>query len=186
MSLDQLNSRLEGHLRDLHLPTIRECYEGEAVRATQESFGYEQYLFELVQREIAERRERRIARFLRESRLPLEKNMSTLDMNRMPKKARLQVKALLDGGFLKRCENVLAFGNPGSGKTHLLCAIGQELIQQGHRVLFIQCSLLVQELLVAKRELRIASKLKRLGNYAAIIIDDIGYVQQSRGYPEFS
>jgi DNA replication protein DnaC len=86
----------------------------------------------------------------------------------------------MDGTFLDRKENVLAFGNPGSGKTHLLCAIGQELIRLGRRVLFTQCSLLVQELLIAKRDLRMARALKRLGRYDALIIDDIGYVQQDR------
>ena len=78
------------------------------------------------------------------------------------------------------CENVLAFGNPGSGKTHLLCAIGQELIRQGCQILFTLCFLLVQELLVAKRDLKLASKLKRLGRLSVLIIDNIGYVQQSR------
>jgi len=74
----------------------------------------------------------------------------------------------------------LAFGNPGSGKTHLLCAIGHELIEQGKRVLFIPCSQLVQELLIAKKELELTKKLKKLSKFDAVIIDDIGYVQQSR------
>ena len=75
---------------------------------------------------------------------------------------------------------MLAFGPPGSGKTHLLCALGQELIHQGRRVLFRPCSLLVQELLIAKRDLMLAKVLKRLSRYDVMIIDDIGYVQQSR------
>ena len=86
----------------------------------------------------------------------------------------------MEGCFLDRCENVLAFGNPGSGKTHLLAAIGHELIQQGRRVLFRPCSLLVQELLIAKRDLELPRFLNRLSKFEAIIIDDIGYVQQSR------
>ena len=87
---------------------------------------------------------------------------------------------LTDGSFLNRCENILAFGNPGSGKTHLLCAIGHELIEQGKRVLFISCNQLVQDLLIAKRELEITKVLKKLSRYDTVIIDDIGYVQQSR------
>jgi DNA replication protein DnaC len=87
---------------------------------------------------------------------------------------------LLEGSFVDRTENVLAFGNPGSGKTHLLCAIGQELIQQGRRVLFSPCALLVQLLLIAKRDLQLPYMLKRMGRYDVIIIDDIGYVQHSR------
>jgi len=180
MQNSELNGLLDSHLKELHLPSIRECYESEAVLAMQETTSYEQYLLELVRHEVEDRRERRIARLLRTSRLPLEKNLETFDTKRMPKKVQLQVKALLDGGFLDRCENVLAFGNPGSGKTHLLCAIGQELIGQGHQIYFTTCSMLVQELLVAKRDLKLASKLKRLGRHDALIIDDIGYVQQSR------
>ena len=90
------------------------------------------------------------------------------------------VSVLLEGSFLDRTENVLAFGNPGSGKSHLLCAIGQEMIYLGRSVLFMPCEILVQELLLAKRELRLPQALKQLGRYDALIIDDIGYIQQSR------
>ena len=117
---------------------------------------------------------------LRASKLPLEKSLENFDRKRLPRKIDSQLSALLDGSFLDRCENVLAFGNPGSGKTHLLCAIARELIYQGRRIRFTPCSILVQELLIAKRDLQLARKLKQLGRYDAIFIDDIGYVQQSR------
>ena len=91
-----------------------------------------------------------------------------------------QLKTLLGGDFLDRAENVLVFGKSGSGKTHLLCALGQELIRQGRQVLFCTCSLLVQELLIAKRDLKLSRVIKRLSKCDALIIDDIGYVQQSR------
>lgn len=175
-----LSTELHEHLIQLRLPTFRECFESEAVRATQESLGYEQYLFELTTREVEDRCRRRIAKNLRESRLPLEKDLASFDLKRLPRKVQMQVRTLLKGEFLDRRENVLAFGNPGSGKTHLLCAVAQELIGQGHRVFFTSCNLLVQELLLAKRDLKLASKLKRLSRYAAILIDDIGYVQQNR------
>jgi DNA replication protein DnaC len=93
----------------------------------------------------------------------------------------VQLNALLEGSFVERSENVLAFGNPGSGKTHLLCAIAQELIhRQGRRLLFSPCSLLVQQLLVAKRELKLPRVLRSLSKYEVILIDDIGYVEQNR------
>ena len=167
-------------LKELHLPTVRACYEEEATRSRREHLSYEQYLFEVMSAEQEARRERRIARWLRASKLPLEKSLKTFEMKRMPKAVAMQVPTLLEGSFLARRENVLAFGNPGSGKTHLLCAIGQELIHRGHRVYFSPCSLLVQELLVAKRDLKLSRVLKRLSRYEAILIDDIGYVQQSR------
>lgn len=167
-------------LKELRLPTVRACYEQEADRARQESVSHEHYLAELVEREREVRRQNRIARRLRESKLPLEKNLENFDLERLPAKMVAHVNALLDGSFLDRTENVLAFGNPGSGKTHLLCAIGQELVLQDRRVLFTGCNLLVQQLLIAKRDLTLPRVLKRLGNYDALIIDDIGYVQQNR------
>jgi DNA replication protein DnaC len=133
-----------------------------------------------MEREREVRRHNRIQRLLRESKLPLEKSLEAFAMDRLPSMLAAQVDALLDGSFLERSENVLAFGNPGSGKTHLLCAIGQELILQGRRVLFTPCSLLVQQLLIAKRDLNLPRVLKRLTKYDALIIDDIGYVQQNR------
>lgn len=171
---------LDSFLRQLHLSTIRTCYQEEANLARQESLSYEAYLQELVTREIEERRHKRITRFLKESRLPLEKNMSTFDKSRLPARMSGLVNSLLEGSFLDRCENILAFGNPGSGKTHLLCAIAQELINIDKRIFFSPCSMLVQELLVAKRDLVLPRLLKKLSNYDALLIDDIGYVQQSR------
>lgn len=173
-------SRLVESLKELRLPTVRACYEEEADRARREALSYEGYLLEIMDRERDERRHRRIARRLRQSRLPLEKSMASFDRSRLPRKVDAQVSTLLDGSFLERAENVLAFGNPGSGKTHLLCAIAQELIYQDRQILFVPSSLLVQELLVAKRDLKMKHLLRRLAKYEALIIDDIGYVQQNR------
>jgi len=171
---------LETCLKELRLPAFRECYEEEAARAGQESLGYEQYLLELAQRECEERRNHRVERNLKTSRLPLEKSLANFDLKRLPQKVRQQVRTLLEGSFLERRENVLAFGNPGSGKTHLLCAVGQELIRQGRQVYFAPTSLLVQDLLVAKRDLKLSKVIKRLSKFDAVIVDDIGYVQQTR------
>ena len=99
--------------------------------------------------------------------LPLEKTLENFDLKRLPAKAARQVKTLLDGTFLDRRENVLAFGNPGSGKTHLLSALGQELIRQGRRVAFTTCARLVQDLLRAKKELRLSRAIKKLAYYEA-------------------
>jgi DNA replication protein DnaC len=180
LTSDALTDRLTAGLKSLHLPTVRAIYHEEAERARGEGFSYERYLLGLVEEECEVRRQNRVARLLRASKLPLEKTMQTFDRKRLPEKVNAQVGVLIEGTFLHRAENILAFGNPGSGKTHLLCAIGHELIQQGYRVLFRPCSLLVQELLVAKRDLVLPRALKRLGRYDAIVIDDIGYVQQSR------
>ena len=91
-----------------------------------------------------------------------------------------QLESLRDGSFLDRRENLLLFGKPGSGKSHCLCALGEQLVHQGRSILFTTCSLLVQELLIAKRDLRLAKVIKKLLRFDGLIIDDLGYVQQSR------
>ena len=180
MKSEEITTRLTGSLKTLHLPTIRLAYAQVAEQARGNGHSYERYLLELVEQECEQRLLRRIERLRRASKLPLEKTMQTFDRARLPAKVKQQIGPLLEGGFLARRENVLAFGNPGSGKTHLLCAIAHELIQEGYSVLFRPCSLLVQELLVAKRELMLPRLLTRLSRYDVIVIDDIGYVQQSR------
>jgi DNA replication protein DnaC len=172
--------RLVSRLKELHLPTMREAFPAMAEQARQESLSYEHYLLELANRECEERRQKRVERLLRESRLPLEKNLATFDLKRLPAKVLQQVRALLAGDFVDRRENVLAFGAPGSGKTHLLCAIAQELVRQGRPGYFCRCGLLVQELLQAKQDLRLPRALKKLASYEIVVVDDLGYVQQNR------
>jgi len=154
-----VKKQLEEYLRELHLPTVREHFEEVARKAQQEELSYERFLLELVELESQVRRENRIHRRMRQSKLPPEKDLASFELKR---------------------ENVLAFGNPGSGKTHLLCAIGQELIHNHRTVYFTSTQLLVQELLIAKRDLALSKLLKKLSRFDALIVDDLGYVKQSR------
>lgn len=167
-------------LRELHLPGMRESFREKAREAAAEQMTYEDYLRELLEIECTERRRKRVQRRLHESRLPLEKNFNVLETGRLGPKVNQAVAVLREGTFVDRRENVLAFGQPGTGKTHLLAAIGQDLITAGRRVLFAPCSLMVQQLLRAKGELQLDKYLKKLSRYEVLIIDDIGYVQHSR------
>jgi DNA replication protein DnaC len=172
---------LIGHLKELHLPTVRQCYEDTARRAERETLSYEQYLLEVISRECDQRRQKRVERLLKESALPLEKSLANFNVKRLPAKAQRQLRTLLEGGFLDRKENVLVFGNPGSGKSHLLTALAQELaVVRERKMHFTKCSLLMQDLLAAKRDLRLSREIKRLGRYEGLIIDDLGYIQQTR------
>jgi DNA replication protein DnaC len=169
-----------GCLKELHLATAQGCYQELADLARREELSYEGYLLEILQRECQGRRQQRTERLLRESRLPVDKSLGAFDLKRLPGKVSAVVRTLLDGSFVDRKENVLAFGNPGSGKTHLLCGVGQELVRAGRTVYFRSTNLLVQELLLAKRELKLPKVIKKLSRYQALILDDLGYVQQSR------
>jgi len=180
VSAPDFREQLSGYLRDLHLPAIRSAFEEKARRAERETLSYERYLFELVELECQQRREHRITRLLQGSKLPLEKTLENFHLQRLPHKVARQIRTLEDGTFLDRRENLLVFGNPGSGKTHLLSALGQELIRAGRRVAFTTCSRLVQDLLLAKKELRLTRAIRKLAWYEALVIDDLGYVQQDR------
>jgi DNA replication protein DnaC len=179
MSKD-VTKALPACLQELRLPAVRAQYEAVARQAGAETWSYPEYLLELLERECQQRRHKRIERLLKESRLPLEKNWESLDLKRLPPKAVHLLRALLSGDFVDRRENILVFGPPGSGKTHSLCAVAQELVRAGRRFLFTTTALLVQELLAAKRDLRLKALLKRLNRWEALILDDLGYVQQSR------
>jgi DNA replication protein DnaC len=173
-------ARLNQQLKELRLPTFREQFQTLAEQAGREGLSYPQYLAELASRECQTRNHSRVQRLLRNSRLLPGKTWEQFTWSRLPLPVTRQLQSLRDGTFLDRRENLLVFGKPGSGKTHLLAALGEQLVRQGRSVLFTTCSLLVQELLTAKRELRLERFIKRLASFEALIIDDLGYVQQSR------
>jgi len=167
-------------LRVLKLPTVARHADEVAGKAEREGWAFGQYLRHLVELEVDERRRRRVERHLRASDLPGEKTLATLDRKRLAASVAKQLPTLCEGGFVERGDNVLLFGLPGRGKTHVVCAIGHELVRRGHRVYFTPTYALVQRLLAAKRDLRLEKELGVLDGFDAVILDDIGYVQQSR------
>lgn len=167
-------------LRSFKLPAFVREFGPVADRAAAEGLSHPEYLMALAEIEAAERDARRTARLLEESRLPSEKTLSSYDLGRLPAKARASFAALRDGSFVDRMTNVIAFGNPGTGKTHLLAGLGHELVRQNRTVLFTKTFQLVQRLLAAKRDLRLSQELRKLDRFEALILDDIGYVQQDR------
>jgi DNA replication protein DnaC len=167
-------------LRALKLPAVARYAAEVAQKAEREGWTFGRYLHHLAELEVEERRRRRIERLQRESDLPREKTLATLDRTRLPPRVQKMLPTLCEGSFVERGDNLLAFGLPGRGKTHLVCAIAHELILRGYRVLFTPTYALVQRLLAAKRDLRLEKDLAALDGFDAIILDDIGYVQQSR------
>ena len=176
----ETTERLNEQLKELRLPTFREQFQPLADQAVREGLSYPQYLAELTSRECQSRNHSRVQRLLRNSHLLQGKTWDQFQWSRVPLQVARQLQSLREGTFLDRRENLLVFGKPGSGKTHLLAALGEQLVQQGRSVLFATCSLLVQELLAAKRDLKLERFIKRLASFEALILDDLGYVQQSR------
>ena len=167
-------------MRALKLPAFARYGEEVAQKAEREGWTFGRYVHHLAELEVEERRRRRIVRYQKDSGLPPEKTLATINRAKVPAKVLKQLPSLCEGAFVERGDNLLAFGLPGRGKTHIVCAIGHELIMHGYRVLFTATYALVQRLLGAKRDLRLEKELATLDGFDAVILDDIGYVQQSR------
>ena len=177
MSADSLGLLLKA----FRLPTMAEMYERVVQEAEQQGWGYRKFLQHLCEAEAQDRAERKLERLLKQSRLPGGKTLGSLEEAKLPAKVRRVLPSLLDGGFVSRAENVIALGLPGRGKSHFLAALGRELIlRHQYAVLFTPTFKLVQQLLAAKRELALEERLRQLDHYDAIILDDLGYVQQGR------
>jgi DNA replication protein DnaC len=174
------HSELHALLTQLNLTAMTEAFADVALRAAKEGLSHEAYLYELARLEMEQRTQRRTARLLRQSGLPVEKTFRTLSLSRLSASLQLQLERLKSASFLETATNILAIGKPGVGKSHCLAAVGHALIEAGHPVLWIPTSTLVQRLLAAKRDLRLPQELAKLDKFACVILDDIGYVQHDR------
>ena len=174
------SAELERLLHGLRLGTMARLFSETAVRAAREGLTHEEFLYELVCREVESKDARRVERMLSQSFLPREKNFETLEITCYPLAIRQQLAQLRRGAFLDDAVNVVAVGQPGTGKSHLAAAIGIELAQQGRSVLWTPTFALVQNLLAAKRDLKLPRELARLQRFECLVLDDIGYVQQER------
>lgn len=171
---------IDHYCQQLRLSTLRQAVPEAMALAQQQDWPPEEFLRYLLEEEVTQRRLRRIERHLRESRLPPGKTLAQFDQHRLPLRLKRQIPDLVQGEVITASDNILIFGRPGTGKTHLASALGHEWVQAGYRVLFTPTFKLVEGLLRAKQEHDLERELKRLDRFQVVILDDFGYVQQSR------
>jgi len=168
-------------LKSFSLTTMAALYESTLQQAEQQEWGYRKFLLHLCESEAQDRRQRKLERLVKQSGLPRGKDLGSLQESKLPVKVRRMLPTLLEGAFVERAENVIAIGLPGRGKSHFLAALGRELILRHHyAVLFTPTFKLVQQLLTAKRDLRLEERLRQLDHFDVVILDDVGYVKQER------
>ena len=179
------DGRLGLMLSQLRLPTIKRIAGDLCAQSDREGWPGHRLLEAVLEHEVAERETRRIDRHRAESQLSPDKRLSSFDFAAVPSVSKAQVMALAEGHeWLDRGANVLLFGPPGVGKSHLVCGLGHALIEAGRRVLFARCSDIVQRLQAARRDMRLPQELTKLDRYDLLILDDLSYVR--RDQPETS
>ena len=168
-------------LTDLRLPTIKRLAQDLCDQSDREGWPAHRLLEALCEHEIAEREVRRLDRHRAESGLSPDKRLSSFDFSTVPNVSKAKVMAMAEGHeWIDRGANVLLFGPPGVGKSHLVCALGHALIDAGRRVLFTRCSDLVQRLQAARRDLKLPQELAKLDRFDLLILDDLSYVKRDQ------
>lgn len=174
-------ARVELLLTELRLPSVKAIWPKLAAQSDKEGWPAARFLAALAEHEVADRARRRIERHMAEARLPAGKTLATFDFDSVPMLSKAQVMALASGDvWLETGSNLLLFGPPGVGKSHLSAAIGLALVENGWRVLFTRTTDLVQRLQMARRELALEATIAKLDRYDLLILDDIAYVSKDQ------
>jgi len=174
-------ARVELLLAELRLPAVKLVWADIAAQADKEGWPAARFLAALAEHEMAERGRRRIERHLAEARLPVGKTLDTFDFEAVPVISKAQVMALAAGdSWLEKGANLIAFGPPGAGKSHLAAALGLALVENGWRVLFTRTTDLVQKLQIARRDLALEAAIAKLDKYHLLILDDLAYVSKDQ------
>jgi len=168
-------------LAELRLPAIRRLWADIAAQADKEGWPAARFLAALAEHEVAERGRRRIERHLADARLPVGKTLDSFDFEAVAMISKAQIMALAAGdGWLEQGANLILFGPPGAGKSHLAAALGLALVEHGWRVLFTRTTDLVQRLQLARRELALEPAIAKLDKYHLLILDDLAYVSKDQ------
>jgi len=174
-------ARLPLLLGELRLPAIGRLWAEMAERSDREGWPAARFLGALTELEVAERARRRIERHLADARLPPDKTLDGFEFDHVPMLSRARVAALTSGdAWLKKGKNLLLFGPPGSGKTHIAAALGRSLVENGYRVLFARTTELVQRLQAARQDLALEAALTKLDRYDLLVLDDLSYVRKDQ------
>jgi DNA replication protein DnaC len=174
-------ARLPLLLHELRLPAINRLWQDIAARADKEGWPAIRFLSALAEIEVAERARRRIERHLAESRLPTGKTLDSFDFHAVPMLSKAHVMALASGDtWLGNGANLLLFGPPGSGKSHVAAALGRALIENGYRVLFMRTTDMVQRLQAERQALQLAAAISKLDRFDLLILDDLSYVSKDQ------
>jgi DNA replication protein DnaC len=172
-TLPQVSNNLSVRLEALNLLAMLSVYQDLANKITNAKQSPIDYLEELTRIELEQRNQKHIQYLLKFAKLPRDKLLLDFDITRIPTLTFGLIQNLSSGDFIDKQENLLIFGNPGTGKSHLSIALAREWCQQGRKCLYTTAASLVQDLLVAKSKMSLNNLIKKLDRFEVLIIDDI-------------
>ena len=171
---------LQHHLKKLRLPTVLREYEKQARQCAVENVDHIRYLARLIELELIDREARMVERRIKAARFPAIKSLETFDFDVIPTLNKKLVLELARAEFVDRCENIIALGPSGVGKTHLAIGIGLAACQHGIKTRFATAAAIVHELIEARDEKRLLRLQKQLASHELLIIDELGFVPLSK------
>jgi|TARA_B100002003_G_scaffold206789_1_gene200762 DNA replication protein DnaC len=175
---------LEYYLKKLKLPTMFREYAQMAAICQKDRSDYPTFLLRLVERELLDREKRAAERRIKEANFPVIKTIDTYDFKAQPSINEELVRELMRGEYIDRRENLLLIGNPGTGKTHLACALAFSACAHGRKVRFQTVTGLVTELVECREERRLQRLHKQLQRLHLLVLDELGYVPFSKAGAE--
>lgn len=173
---ETLHNTIDSKLTSLNLLAMRDVYLSLSETMTKQQLGHIDYLSELTKIELEQRHQKCVQQLIKLAKLPRNKLLLDFDITRIPGLHPGVIKNLSNGDFIDRNENLLIFGNPGTGKSHLSIALTREWCLQGRRCLYVTAAHLVQDLLIAKSKMTLNSAIKKLDRFEVLVIDDISYI----------
>ena len=171
---------LAHHLKALKLPTFLREYDKLARQCAAEGVDHTRYLLRLAELELIERERRMVERRIKDAKFPAVKSLDIFDFLALPSLNKALVLELARSEYVSRRENIIAVGNSGTGKTHVVLGLGLAACQKGLSVGFTTAAALVHELIEARDEKRLLRLQRQLTTYKLLIIDELGYVPFSQ------
>jgi len=168
--------RLHSNLQHLKLDTIESIVDNYLEIATKDEKTTLEVLDYLIDQEMQIKENTTRDRKMRLARFPVQKRLEDFDLDFQPSIDRAVISDLASLRFVHNAENLVFLGPPGVGKSHLAIAVGTEAVNAGFKVFFVNAGTLVEDLKNANLKGMLDKKLKALGKYDVLIIDEMGYL----------
>jgi DNA replication protein DnaC len=175
-----IEDRVLEHLGRLRLTATRETLPALLTEAAREKWTYLDFIDQLTRRELESRQDKRVRMGLTIAHFPMVRTLEGFDFAAQPSVDERLVRELATGSFVAHGTNVLLFGAPGLGKTHLAIGLGRRLVELGHTVLFTTATGLLSVLSKAESEGRLEEKLINYVKPRLLIVDELGYLPFER------